>query len=151
MRIHGRTISVMNMTLADLITGSYDVHVRQLIGLPAWAESERYDITAKPEGEGQPDSDQWRLMIEKLLATRFQLAFHRETREIPVFTVIAAKGGSKILKAVNPDRPANVFFRGPGNISATRATVADLTALLQRSVLDRPRRRPASPTATTLR
>lgn len=42
------------------------------------------------------------------------------------------------MKAVNPDRPPNVFFRSPGNISATSATPADLAALLQRSVLDRP-------------
>ena len=138
MRVQGRTISIVNLTLADLVTFSYDVHVRQLIGLPAWAESEHYDITAKPEGEGQPTSDQWRLMIQKLLANRFQLAIRRETREIPVYTVTVARGGSKILKAVNPDRPPNIFFRSPGNISATSATPADLAALLQRSVLDRP-------------
>ncbi len=136
-RIQSRTLSASHLSLTDLIVYSYDVHVKQLIGLPAWAESEHYDITARPEGEGAPSDKQWRVMIRKLLADRFQLAFHRETKELAVFAITVPKSGAKISKSVDPNNPTNVFVGAHGKILATNATIADFATVLQR-ITDRP-------------
>jgi uncharacterized protein (TIGR03435 family) len=58
-----------------------------------------YDIDAK--AEGNPNSGQMRLMMQGLLEDRFQLKLHRETRELPVYELTAARGGIK-LQAPKP-------------------------------------------------
>ena len=70
--IRGRQFSTINTSLGALIAFAYGVHARQIIGGPAWMESDKYDITAKPDGEGQPSEKQWKTMLQKLLADRFQ-------------------------------------------------------------------------------
>ncbi len=69
----------------------------QVIGGPAWIDSEGYDIEAKPE----TNTDQkhaW-LMLQTLLADRFRLTLHRETRELPVYDLTAKKSGLKLPPA----------------------------------------------------
>jgi len=59
--------------------------------LPEWVTAERFDIQAR--ADGNPTKDQMRLMMQSLLADRFKLAVHFETREAPVFALILAKPG----------------------------------------------------------
>ena len=66
-----------NTTLRDLITMAYGIHARQVLDGPAWIESERFDITAKPEHAGIPNLPQLATMVQKLLAERFGLVFHK--------------------------------------------------------------------------
>ncbi|HWF09845.1 MAG TPA: TIGR03435 family protein [Bryobacteraceae bacterium] len=142
LRLQGGTISVMNMPLTDILSFVYDLHPHQIIGLPAWATSEKYDISAKAEGEGQPTRDQLTMMLRKLLAERFQLAVHDEQRELPVYTVNVAKGGIKI----SPNDPktdptkatTGVIFRGPGSVLLNNVTMDDFSKMLQQAALDRP-------------
>ncbi len=64
-------------------------------GGPAWAKTDRYQITAK--AEGTPGQEMMRgPMLQALLEDRFQLKIHRETREVPVYAVTVAKGGPKL-------------------------------------------------------
>src|SRR5204863_8405118 len=65
----------------------------QVAGGPAWFDSEGYDIDAKP-GPNTDPKQEW-LMRQTLLADRFKLRLHRETREIPVYVLTAAKNGFK--------------------------------------------------------
>jgi uncharacterized protein (TIGR03435 family) len=85
--------SVHNITLKSLILRSYDIQDYQLSGGPAWMENDRYDIDARPERPAT--HEQMMLMLRSLLADRFQLALHRETKTIAVYVLSLAKGGPK--------------------------------------------------------
>jgi uncharacterized protein (TIGR03435 family) len=145
-RVQDSNISLRNLTLTELVRNVYDVHPNLLIGLPAWASSERYDITGKPDVPGQPNSDQLKVMLRKLLADRFHLAFHKEQRELPVFTLNVAKGGAKITKNEAKDETktdaknetSGVIFRGPGSVLLNNLSMDDFCRMLQSAALDRP-------------
>ena len=83
--------------LATYITFAYKLALtgeqRQamLAGLPKWAGTDVFEIEAR--AEGNPTKDQMRLMIQSLLADRFQLKIHFESREMPVYTLALAKAG----------------------------------------------------------
>ena len=85
-----------NASLSDVIGRAYWVQQNQISG-PAWLETERFDISAKiPAGVAK---DQIPQMFQSLLADRFKLALHRETKELPIYALVAAKSGNKLHKA----------------------------------------------------
>jgi len=136
--VRGRQFSTLNTTLADLITFAYGIHVKQIAGAPAWVESEKYDLAAQPNGEGQPNDKQWKTMIQKLLADRFKLAFHRDKKELSVYAIVVGKNGPKLTKSESTGNLPGLFFRGLGNLPAVNATMADFAGVMQGAVLDRP-------------
>ena len=82
-----------NIPLGGLILMAYNITVRQIAGQDQWF-SERYDIAAKAE---HPVSrGQMRRMLQALLAERFKLVVHWETREVPVYALVVGKGGPKL-------------------------------------------------------
>jgi uncharacterized protein (TIGR03435 family) len=66
--------------------------------VPDWTKTARFDIEAKVEGD--PTKDQMRLMMQSLLAERFNLKIHHETRQVPVFVLVLAKPGKRGPKLV---------------------------------------------------
>ena len=135
----GRQFSTINTTLNDLITFAYGIHAKQISGGPGWLESEKFDLAAQPNGEGQPNDKQWKGMVQKLLADRFQLAFHRDKKELSVYAIVVGKDGPKLTKNEgNPNGLPGLFFRGLGVLPATNATMADFAGVMQGAVLDRP-------------
>jgi len=137
--VRGRNFSTINTSVSDLITFAYGLHARQIAGGPAWLESEKYDLNAKPEGEGQPTDKQWKGMVQKLLADRFKLTFHRDQKELSVFAIVIAKNGPKLTaSAGDPNGLPALFFRGLGVLPVRNATMADFAGVMQRAVLDRP-------------
>ncbi len=138
-RIQPAHFSTINTTLNDLIGFAYGIHARQVTGAPDWVGTEKYDVDGKPDGEGQPNDAQWKTMIEKLIADRFQLKFHHEKKELSVYALIVAKGGPKITKCDgDPNGPPALLFRGLGKLPVRNATMADFVSVMQRAVLDRP-------------
>ena len=89
----GGRLSTLNAPLMMLIQNAYAVQASQVVGGPSWINSEGYDIEAKPEGN--TDREHMWLMLQSLLADRFKLALHRETRELPIYTLTMTKGGLK--------------------------------------------------------
>src|SRR5579863_9583054 len=86
-------------TLKVLVMRAYGLKDYQVSG-PAWMDSERYEIAAKiPAGATR---SQVSLMLQGLLADRFGLAIHRETRELPIFALLVGKNGPK-LRASDPN------------------------------------------------
>jgi uncharacterized protein (TIGR03435 family) len=109
-----------------LIYESYGVKDYQVSG-PDWLGTEIYDITATlPPGVTRDDVQ---LMIQNLLAERFKLTLHRDTREMPVYALVAGKGGSKLQEVE--------FARGStsashGKLVATTIPIRNLTEFLSR-------------------
>lgn len=74
-----------------LIQNAYGVQPFQIVGGPEWMRSEHYEIEAKADSKAS--RSQVFLMLRSLLDDRFQLKIHRETRELPVYALVAARGG----------------------------------------------------------
>jgi uncharacterized protein (TIGR03435 family) len=98
--IDGAMVRCTYLSLVNYLTLGYDVKDYQIVG-PDWLASEHFDISAKrPEGvEGEKAL---RGMVASLLEDRFKMVFHRETRELPAYALVVAKGGLK-MKEVPPD------------------------------------------------
>jgi len=90
-------------SLDDLLMDAYKVRRHQIVNAPAWADTGQdvYDVDARAAGQTLP-LDQARLMLQALLADRFQLKIHHETRELPVYALVAGKGGSKLTPSDKP-------------------------------------------------
>jgi uncharacterized protein (TIGR03435 family) len=138
-RVRGREFSTMNTSLSDMISFAYGLHARQITGGPAWIDTAKYDLTAKPDGEGEPNGTQWKTMLQKLLADRFQLSFHHDKKELSVYALVVGKTGSKLTKSDgDPNGLPSLFFRGLGVLPARNASMADFAGTMQGAVLDRP-------------
>ncbi len=89
-----------NATLMTLITKAYNVATYQVTG-PAWLESERYDVIAKLP----PDTtkEQSAIMLQNLLAERFRLVLHHESKEFQGFELVVGKNGPKLKKSSPED------------------------------------------------
>jgi uncharacterized protein (TIGR03435 family) len=96
----GRHYSTRYTTLRDLIMMAYGLDPRQIVGGPPWTTADEYDIDAVT-ADGLPAAGNWDVMLQKLLAARFQLTFHHEQREMNVYALTVAKDGPK-LKAADP-------------------------------------------------
>jgi uncharacterized protein (TIGR03435 family) len=83
----------------DLINLAYWLHPKQFTGGLVWTESEKFDMTGKPDAPDQPNVDQMKMMIQKLLTDRFQLKFHFEKRELPVYAIKIAKNCAKTTRS----------------------------------------------------
>jgi len=95
-------ITYTNIMLTRILLSAYDVKNYQISG-PDWLDSLRFDITAKvPDGATQ---EQFQSMLRNLLATRFKMTIHRESRELPIYALLTAKNGPKVSPAVD-DGPA---------------------------------------------
>jgi len=81
--MNGRDVITINTTLNDLITESYGLHARQVIGGQDWMDTDKYDLTIEADVPGAPSYAQSKVMIQKLLADRFALKFHYEKRSSP--------------------------------------------------------------------
>ncbi len=112
-----------NYSVKMLIMQAYRVQDFQVSGGPNWIEGDRFDIEARaepgtvPTAAGPPDPsrpDTMALMIQSLLEERFQLKLHRDTKELPIYTLSVGKDGSK-LQATVEGRP------GPGGLSSGSA------------------------------
>lgn len=126
-------------TLSDLIKLAYDVHSRQIAGGPAWMDREKYDLSAKPDKPGKPSLVQLKAMLQRLLADRFQLAFHREKRELSVYAITAAKSGARLTQNDKDPSGHSTFGAGPRVVTLTNGTMADFASVLQSGgILDRP-------------
>jgi uncharacterized protein (TIGR03435 family) len=148
-------------SMKNLLMAAYDMKINQITG-PAWIDSNRYDIMATvPPGATK---EQVKVMLQNLLADRFKLVVHRETREMPLYELVVARGGSKMKPyVVDPNAPkfepgklvfdkAGVPIPPPGSlmmsmgsgrrrIAASKQSISKLTTTLavevQRPVIDK--------------
>ena len=84
-----------NITVRALVQYALDVNDFQIVNLPGWCDSERYDIQAKGNTQDVIDPEGLRPLIRKLLESRFQFAAHRDMKESPLYSLTAPKGAGK--------------------------------------------------------
>jgi uncharacterized protein (TIGR03435 family) len=136
----GDRFTVRDQTVASLMQFAYSIYWRQIVDAPEWVFHDRYDIEGKIDTEGEPNLSQMQEMLQKLLADRFGLKFHRDKRELSVYAIQIAKGGPKLTAAANPD--AHPGQKATGNDTDltqfyTSASMSDFILGMQ-FFLDRP-------------
>jgi uncharacterized protein (TIGR03435 family) len=133
----GSRLSLEAMSLADLVSWAYDVKVTQVAGGPSWAREQqrdrstldggvrRFDIAAKAEDGPTPSLDDFRRMMQALLAERFELAVHREPRETAVYGLIVDQKGMKFSESA-PEAKGVLRMSGGGRVIGSGATMTQL-------------------------
>ena len=148
--------SAQNVSLKWLITTAYNLKSEdQVLGVSGPLGSARFDIEAKMDEETaeafkklsrQEADDKRRLMLQGVLTDRFKLKAHRETKELPMYALVVAKGGFK-LKDADPNDTYPNGVKGPDGVgrsgmmmmrgdslTAQGITIAALTDMLTRQV-----------------
>ena len=132
-----------NATLEQLVGVAYDVRNNQISGGPKWLVSDKYSIDAESNHTtaGLTGGPQMLMMLRSLLADRFRLRVHRETKHEAVYELVAAKGGSKLTERVARGPAGRTLRFGPGELTGAAVPMlllADqLSRLLGRSVVDK--------------
>jgi bla regulator protein blaR1 len=132
-------ITAENVSLKVLIRTAYRIQDYQIAGGPNWLDVDPYDIQAKRPGKG--GSDGGRLALRKLLADRFHLTVHTETKDLPVYALVVAKNGPKFQEAKRaPQEDDGGWRMGRGYMHGQMVPFAELSELLSgqlgRPVLD---------------
>ena len=132
-------LNTTNTSLNDLIKFAYDVHPQQITGGPSWFEMEKYDVQGKPDTAGMPNAKQLKGMMQKLLAERFALTFHRDKKELSVYAITVAKTGAKLAKSDgDPNGLPGFGGGGPRGMNVRNATMAEFASVLQANIVERP-------------
>jgi uncharacterized protein (TIGR03435 family) len=92
-RTDPQMFTARNSSLKQLVAYAYHVWNYQISGGPSWFDADPFDIEAKTEHPA--NDEQFRLMLQTLLADRFKLTSHRETKEVPVYALVVDKSGPK--------------------------------------------------------
>ena len=116
----GEGLDVRNISVRNLITLAYGLRDFQLKGGPSWTDSESYDVIAKAPGDNAGRAvdaaeesmsqrktrfERVRERLRSLLADRFGLVVHRESRDQPVYLLTIAKNGAKLVAVPSPNGP----------------------------------------------
>jgi uncharacterized protein (TIGR03435 family) len=121
-----------NRTLKRLIAMAWNVDDGAVTGGPGWADSEGYDINAKiPAEYPKWTPEQFSHMMQALLADRFRLAIHRETRQVPGYALVTARNGPKLAPAKPADNGSD-FSSHNLHLKATNVTMELLARRLSR-------------------
>ena len=155
----GGGFEARGVTLRLLMQQAYNIRDFQISGGPGWIGTDKYDIVTKDEAKGASEADldnmteaqrdefQDRLLgkLQALLADRFQLKAHRETKELPVYELTVAKGGSRLQAAADDGGGSNLSSRrtddGKSQISGKHFPIANMARFLSgqvgRTVIDK--------------
>ena len=93
-----------NLSVTFLLREAFSVNDNQIVGAPGWAQSSPWDIDARVAGADVTTvrnltREQRRAMMLQVLTDRFKLAYHEETRTLPEYTLVVAKGGPKLQES----------------------------------------------------
>jgi uncharacterized protein (TIGR03435 family) len=132
--VSGSRITMTGYTLSALILYAYDMRNYQTSGGPNWIASDAYTIAAKAEGDTAPETAEIRKMLQRLLAERFGLRLHRETKEVRLYLLVPAKTGPKLTPSTVR---RTTMQMGLGHLMMAKVTTAQMAAMLS-SVVRRP-------------
>jgi uncharacterized protein (TIGR03435 family) len=95
--LRGGRYELRNATMLDLITIAYGIEADKVLGGPSWLEFNRYDVIAK--APNNTPQDELKLMLQGLLADRFKLVVHKDSKPVPAFILSLGKGKPKLKEA----------------------------------------------------
>ena len=122
-----------NATLKGILETAYDVRDFQMTGGPPWIDGDRYYVSARSAAGGS--IAETRRKLQTLLAARFHLAAHRESKELPLYVLSVGKSAWKLSPA--RELPSGVgagIQMTCGRMSGRRASMANLATSLQRQL-----------------
>ncbi|MGA2736593.1 MAG: TIGR03435 family protein [Bryobacteraceae bacterium] len=154
----GGRFTANNITVKFLLEEAYHVKDSQISGAPSWLDTEHYDIEAKAEDSAE-DQDKkagpeerrakQMLMLQAMLADRFKLALHHETKELPIYALVVAKNGPKLHESpaapddapppmpMKPDGPqprGSIRMNGRGDLSLNAVGLDMFAEVLSRQL-----------------
>lgn len=147
--VHNSEFRTGNLSTRDLIQYAYNIPDSQIVGGPEWINSAMYDIDAKADPAVDAllkamatleATQKKREMVQALLAERFAFTMHNETRELPVYDLVLAKGGPKFQlnnKVGNTDNTGRDHLHVSGMTNTVPFLARDLAQLLGRVVVDK--------------
>jgi uncharacterized protein (TIGR03435 family) len=110
-RLIATNVALINLLMYAYSPPSGQLLRQQIIGGPDWANTDHFDIQAKPEGNAPVlPNEQTKAMLQSLLEDRFQLKAHRETRDLPVYNLVLVKSGPKLSADQTPPDPRQAFI-----------------------------------------
>ena len=121
------TVTMRNVSLKSCIGWAYHVMEYQVAG-PDWLGFERYDIVAKAAG-AVPEGD-LRTMMQALLADRFLVESHRQTKEMSAYVLVVTKGGPKVHESQTEGEPSVQPDRGRMTVTVQRGRMSQLVDVL---------------------
>jgi uncharacterized protein (TIGR03435 family) len=135
--VRGR-LTATDITVKELICLAYSVKDYQIARAPRWIDNERFHIEAKSTSGQSNSLGDAKSLVRELLADRFQLTTHRESKELPVYRLVVARGGPKLP----PHNDTGTRTRGGCGRLVGRRVTADVIATilsgqLERGVLNR--------------
>jgi uncharacterized protein (TIGR03435 family) len=140
---HG-SVSVANLPLRKILASSFRIQDSMVVG-PPWLATARYDIVGKGPDPSAPNADVWEMM-RSLLASRFHLKYHLETRESKIYALTVASGGAKLGKpedgrcasAITENKPCGDIQFLRFGVGIVNQPIGALVGALGRSLQDRP-------------
>ena len=94
-------LTAQNMTLRLLVIGAYQKMPFEIIGGPPWQNADKFDIQAKAE-DASISTDGMLKLLQALLADRFKLKVHTETRDVPIYNLVVARSDGKLGPLLKP-------------------------------------------------
>ena len=136
----GRNFVTANTNMNDLVSYAYGLHAKQILNGPPWFLTDKFDIEGIADGEGLPNREQFKSMVQKLLTDRFKLAFHHDKRELAVYAITVTKGGPKLTHSTSDPNDLKTSYNfGPlGVLTVKNLTMEGFAGVMQRTVLDKP-------------
>jgi uncharacterized protein (TIGR03435 family) len=135
--LQGRHLVARNFTVEGLVTLAYNLHETQVIGGPDWMKTDHFDMDVLPDHEGLPSLEQARGIVRKLLADRFAMKFHYETKQLSVYVLSVAKTGPKLTKSASDPSSPPGMGGPPGRMMMRNGSMEEFAQVMQ-GVLDRP-------------
>ena len=144
-------VKMKGMPIEEVLRSAFGVEEDRLLGLPGWAKSSRFDIDAKVDAADAPKlegltPDQRGAMLLPLFVDRFNLKYHHEVKELPLYALVLAKNGPKLTesKQADPsskDGPHRMMMMGRGSLDGQGTSIETLTHVISmhvgRTVIDK--------------
>jgi len=136
-------LDATNVSLRALVRFAFGVRDDQIAGGPAWFDTQKYDVVAKVDSLTAAGSIPFEPLVQTLLADRFRLKVHRETTQLPVFSLVVAKNGPRLVARSSTEPgligmiPAGQGLTGRRYSKASMPVfVGQLGRIVGRSVID---------------
>jgi uncharacterized protein (TIGR03435 family) len=121
-----------SLSVQYLIQLAYEVEADQISGKTSWLDSDFYDVEAKPEEGIKLSRDELKPRLQNLLAERFHLAAHFETKMVRGYALVVAKGGPRLQPTKGDHFPGFRINTGAGHLEGLNWSMPYLASLLQR-------------------